>query len=144
MAVQLDGAATTEQAATDQAATDRTATRNGKGSAPPGRRQPRRWRGTPYLLLLPALLATAVFLGWPMVRNLLLSFQNLNMKELIQHLERTGLAREQDGSLKPVGGPPVAESPDSDGSLRYVTAVALPHGRTRFYFEAARPDGSHV
>jgi hypothetical protein len=39
--------------------------------------------------------------------------------------ERTGLAREQDGSLKPVGGPPVAESPDSDGSLRYVSAVAL-------------------
>ena len=57
--------------------------------------------------------------------------------------ERTGLARRQDGALKPVGGPPVAESPDSDGSLRYVSAVALPHGRTRFYFEAARPDGSH-
>ena len=57
--------------------------------------------------------------------------------------ERTGLAREQDGSLVPVGGPPVAESPESDGSLRYVSAVALPHGRTRFYFEAARPDGSH-
>jgi hypothetical protein len=57
--------------------------------------------------------------------------------------ERTGLAREQDGSLIPVDGPPVAESPDSDGSLRYVSAVALPQGRTRFYFEAARPDGSH-
>jgi hypothetical protein len=57
--------------------------------------------------------------------------------------ERTGLAREQDGSLVPVGGPPVAESPESDGSLRYVSAVALPHGRTRFYFEAARPGGSH-
>jgi hypothetical protein len=56
--------------------------------------------------------------------------------------ERTGLAREQNGSLAPVG-PPVAESPDSDGSLRYVSAVALPHGRTRFYFEAARPNGSH-
>jgi hypothetical protein len=57
--------------------------------------------------------------------------------------ERTGLAREQDGSLIPVDGPPVAESPDSDGSLRYVSAVPLPQGRTRFYFEAARPDGSH-
>jgi hypothetical protein len=57
--------------------------------------------------------------------------------------ERTGLAREQDGSLVPIGGPPVAESPDSDGSLRYVSAVPLPHGPTRFYFEAARPDGSH-
>jgi hypothetical protein len=57
--------------------------------------------------------------------------------------ERTGLAREQDGELVPVGGLPVAESQDSDGSLRYVSAVALPDGRTRFYFEAARPDGSH-
>jgi hypothetical protein len=57
--------------------------------------------------------------------------------------ERTGLAREQDGALAPVGGPPIAESPDSDGSLRYVSAVALPNGRTRFYFEAARPNGSH-
>lgn len=57
--------------------------------------------------------------------------------------ERTGLAREHNGTLVPVDGPPVAESPDSDGSLRYVSAVALPDGRTRFYFEAARPDGSH-
>jgi hypothetical protein len=57
--------------------------------------------------------------------------------------ERTGLACEQDGSLAQIGGPPVAESSDSDGSLRYVSAVPLPHGRTRFYFEAARPDGSH-
>ena len=57
--------------------------------------------------------------------------------------ERTGLAREQDGSLVPIFGPPVAESPVSDGCLRYVSAVALPNGRTRFYFEAARPGGSH-
>ncbi|MFD5398734.1 carbohydrate ABC transporter permease [Streptomyces sp. NPDC127097] len=77
MAVQLDGAV------------EQTAPRTGKGGAPPTRRgggRRRAARGAPYLLLLPALLATAVFLGWPMVRNLLLSFQNLNMKELIQHL----------------------------------------------------------
>ena len=57
--------------------------------------------------------------------------------------ERTGLAREQDGVLVPVGDAPVAQSPDTDGSLRYVSAVPLPGGRTRFYFEAARSDGSH-
>jgi hypothetical protein len=57
--------------------------------------------------------------------------------------ERTGLAREQDGVLVPIGDAPIAESPNSDRSLRYANAVALPDGRTRFYFEAARPDGSH-
>ncbi|MER6031494.1 sugar ABC transporter permease [Streptomyces sp. NPDC001851] len=46
-------------------------------------------RGTaaaPYLLLLPALLATLVLLGWPLVKNGMLSFQNLNPRQLIQHL----------------------------------------------------------
>src|SRR5215211_6946416 len=57
--------------------------------------------------------------------------------------ERTGLAREHDGALVPVDDHPVAESPDGDGSLRYISAVPLPDGRTRFYFEAARTDGSH-
>lgn len=40
----------------------------------------------PYLLLLPALLVTAVLLGWPLVKNGLLSFQNLNPRQLILHL----------------------------------------------------------
>jgi len=59
--------------------------------------------------------------------------------------ERTGLATAAaDGiTLEPVGDSPVAFSPESDGSLRYATAVPLPDGSTRFYFEAARPDGAH-
>jgi hypothetical protein len=57
--------------------------------------------------------------------------------------ETTGLAIEHDGVLAPQGESPVASSPWSDGALRYASAVALPDGRTRFYFEAAREDGAH-
>ncbi|MFE6992828.1 sugar ABC transporter permease, partial [Streptomyces pharetrae] len=40
----------------------------------------------PYLLLLPACAATVLLLGWPLVKDVLLSFQNLNMAQLIQHV----------------------------------------------------------
>ncbi|SEK31570.1 carbohydrate ABC transporter permease [Streptacidiphilus jiangxiensis] len=42
-------------------------------------------KATPYLLLLPATLATLVLLGYPAVKIVLISFQKLNMFELIQH-----------------------------------------------------------
>ncbi|WP_326720755.1 MULTISPECIES: sugar ABC transporter permease [unclassified Streptomyces] len=57
---------------------------------PPGEGQNRTGKrggaSAPYLLLLPALAATAVFLGWPLVKNGMLSFQNLNPRQLILHL----------------------------------------------------------
>ncbi|MCX4789269.1 MULTISPECIES: carbohydrate ABC transporter permease [unclassified Streptomyces] len=58
--------------------------------APPGGpaalRKKRGGGSAPYLLLLPALLATALLLGYPLVKNGMLSFQNLNPRQLIQHL----------------------------------------------------------
>ncbi|MFE6778106.1 carbohydrate ABC transporter permease [Streptomyces sp. NPDC057702] len=46
----------------------------------------------PYVLLLPALAVTLVFLGWPMVKNGLLSLQNINRRQLILRLtEWTGI-----------------------------------------------------
>ena len=57
--------------------------------------------------------------------------------------EQTGIARERDGVLAADPGGPAASSPHSDGALRYAAAVPLPDGRSRFYFEAARPDGAH-
>jgi hypothetical protein len=56
--------------------------------------------------------------------------------------EATGLARWDGSRLIPTDDAPVT-SPYSDGAFRYACAVALPDGRTRFYVEAARPDGAH-
>lgn len=57
--------------------------------------------------------------------------------------ERTGMAEQSGGRLMPSSGGPVAASPVGDGAFRYVSVVPLPDGRRRFYFEAARADGSH-
>jgi hypothetical protein len=56
--------------------------------------------------------------------------------------ETTGLARWDGTRLVPTDDDPVS-SPYSDGAFRYAAAVPLPDGRTRFYVEAARPDGAH-
>lgn len=56
--------------------------------------------------------------------------------------ETTGVATWDGDRLVASDGPPVA-SPHSDGAWRYASAVPLPDGRTRFYVEAARPDGAH-
>jgi N,N'-diacetylchitobiose transport system permease protein len=55
-------------------------------AAPAGRRRPGiASRAVPYLLILPALVATAALLAYPLVRDLLISFQNLGPFQLIQH-----------------------------------------------------------
>ncbi|MGP3999881.1 carbohydrate ABC transporter permease [Streptomyces sp. 8N706] len=61
------------------------------GRPPPGpgggRGGPRRLAAAaPYLLILPAVAATVLLLGWPLLKNGMLSLQNLNMRQLIQHL----------------------------------------------------------
>ncbi|MFF3729709.1 carbohydrate ABC transporter permease [Streptomyces sp. NPDC002476] len=76
---------------TDPSDVARTAAVRGQGGTPPvGRRGDRKRRAgagaAPYLLMVPALAVTAVFLGYPLVKNILLSFQNLNMGQLIQHV----------------------------------------------------------
>ncbi|MFJ3666317.1 carbohydrate ABC transporter permease [Streptomyces sp. NPDC090106] len=56
-------------------------------SGGPGRRAAARAGAlAPYLLLLPACAATVLLLGWPLLKDALLSFQNLNMAQLIQHV----------------------------------------------------------
>jgi len=56
--------------------------------------------------------------------------------------ETTGVATWDGSRLVPSVDAPIS-SPHSDGAFRYAAAVALPDGRTRFYVEAARPDGAH-
>lgn len=56
--------------------------------------------------------------------------------------ERTGVARWEGDRLVPLDHDPLG-SPYSDGAWRYASVVPLPDGRTRFYVEAARPDGAH-
>jgi hypothetical protein len=56
--------------------------------------------------------------------------------------ETTGVARWDGERLVADDSDPIA-SPYSDGAWRYASAVRLPDGRTRFYVEAARPDGAH-
>jgi hypothetical protein len=56
--------------------------------------------------------------------------------------ETTGVARWDGERLVADDTDPIA-SPYSDGAWRYASAVPLPDGRTRFYVEAARPDGAH-
>jgi len=58
--------------------------------------------------------------------------------------ERTGIATGTDpGSLTSTGDDPIGAQPDGSGSLRYVSAVALPGGGTRLYYETSRLDGAH-
>ncbi|MFB7910937.1 carbohydrate ABC transporter permease [Kitasatospora sp. NPDC059146] len=66
-----------------------------KGTAPKGTRPASGpglgARSAPYLLLLPAIVATIVLLGWPLLKTFLLSFQDLNRRQLVMHLtEWTG------------------------------------------------------
>jgi hypothetical protein len=58
--------------------------------------------------------------------------------------ETTSVARgDATGQLHADPEASVLRSPESDGTLRYATAVRQPDGATRFYFELARPDGAH-
>ena len=57
--------------------------------------------------------------------------------------ETMGVAQWDGVRLAPADEAGVMSSPHSDTAFRYATAVSLPQGGTRFYVEAARPDGAH-
>ncbi|MER7347797.1 sugar ABC transporter permease [Streptomyces aurantiacus] len=59
---------------------------DGEQPKDPGKARFRATALTPYLLLLPAIAGTLLLLGWPLVNNGLISFQNLNMRQFILHL----------------------------------------------------------
>ncbi|MER5864062.1 sugar ABC transporter permease [Kitasatospora sp. NPDC002040] len=65
-----------------QAAAVKGAPKNTRPAAGPGLLA----RSAPYLLILPAVAATLALLGWPLVKTFIISFQNLNKRQLIQHL----------------------------------------------------------
>jgi len=56
--------------------------------------------------------------------------------------ESTGIAVANGGPLAPLDGGPLRSS-DSDGALRYASAVVTLDGGKRLYAERARPDGAH-
>ncbi|GHI02316.1 sugar ABC transporter permease [Streptomyces cellostaticus] len=83
MSVQTEGTDTAGEPAVRKARTPGPPRGEDRASGSPSGS---RGAAAPYLLLLPALLATLILLGWPLVKNGMLSFQNLNPRQLIQHL----------------------------------------------------------
>ena len=62
---------------------------------------------------------------------------------MAHRLQEAAFALNATGVLHPAADAPVLRSPNSDGALRYTSAVPQPDGSVRFYFELARPDGAH-
>ncbi|SEF85757.1 carbohydrate ABC transporter membrane protein 1, CUT1 family [Actinacidiphila yanglinensis] len=88
MAAQYKG---TQVRAPDEGAAEPGPLRPAGGKPPAGARTARTAgtaalsRATPYLLILPALVATALLLGYPLIQNVIISFQTLDAFQLIQH-----------------------------------------------------------